>query len=354
MKGRAENHTVRGCQEEGTPKEAFPATYGKGTGRKSGATPFASRYAMRVGIAGFLVLLAVAAAALVFQKRVWSASEPVNPGGRMAACSDAQAASLADVDCAGQIPVSEWWEWVESTDTRKGDLVAQVLPDIGRPEPEAADLLRLLRDLPAQPPVVAQISSPYGWRLDPFSGREEKTQFHRGIDFQVPVGTPVVAPAPGDVVAIRRGGGYGRYVTIQHDSGFATRMAHLERVFVKVGDAVRRGDVIATTGGGGPSEGRSTGPHLHLEIRRVQKGRTVGDSVDPARLYTLYWDAWDALQAFPRARIHASYPPYVLSNIRTGDEPNGTYPFIDDKDRGEGWPDEVRELGWRHTPSASR
>jgi hypothetical protein len=76
--------------------------------------------------------------------------------------------------------------------------------------------------------------------------------------------------------------------------------------------------------------------------------------VDPARLYTLYWDAWDALQAFPRARIHASYPPYVLSNIPSANDSNEAYLVTDDEDRSEGWSDEVRELEWRHTPSASR
>jgi hypothetical protein len=76
--------------------------------------------------------------------------------------------------------------------------------------------------------------------------------------------------------------------------------------------------------------------------------------VDPARLYTFYWEAWDALQAFPRARIHASYPPYVLSNIPSANDSNEAYLVTDDEDRGEESADDPQKREWRHTPSASR
>lgn len=206
---------------------------------------------------------------------------------------------------------------ISHTDEGLAVVVARRVPERAAPETEAIALLELLEHLPAQPPVVARLSSPYGWRVDPLDSGRRRPQFHRGIDFDVPTGTPVRAPAPGMVVSVHQGMGYGRYLKIRHDrSGYLTILAHLSAVTVSVGDAVRRGDVVAFSGGGGREEGRSTGPHLHFEIRRLKPGSSTRDAVDPARIYAAYWDAWDAVQTFPRARVHAQYPPYALSMVR--------------------------------------
>jgi len=319
MTGPRENTVVRDDPGKASPPADDSGNWGTSSRRKNGQPPPVSRWRGGGKITGLLVLLALVVVSVVFGKRASGPAKTSGPSDQTAACIDARSASLVGVDCANDPQKFEGQEGDKGDVTRASVFVARTLPDIGRPEPLASDLLRLLRDLPAQPPVVARISSPYGRRIDPLSSRESKTQFHRGIDFQVPTGTPVVAPAPGIVVAVRRGSEYGRYVNIQHDSGFATRVAHLESVLVKVGEKVRRGDVIATSGGGRSDEGRSTGPHLHFEIRRVQKGRTVGDSVDPARVYALYWKAWDAVQAFPRARVHSRFAPYVLSGTSSTD-----------------------------------
>ncbi|WP_017324329.1 M23 family metallopeptidase [Synechococcus sp. PCC 7336] len=105
-------------------------------------------------------------------------------------------------------------------------------------------------------PMAGQVSSRYGWRW----GR-----MHRGIDVAGPVGTPIVAAMEGIVTyAGWDRGGYGNRVDIRHPNGWVTRYAHGSRVMVSKGDSVSQGEVIMTAG----STGRSTGPHLHFEIRR--------------------------------------------------------------------------------------
>ncbi len=105
-----------------------------------------------------------------------------------------------------------------------------------------------------------RITSYYGTRTDPFTGEAAK---HRGIDFAGKIGTELVAVAPGRVVSAGERGGYGTAVEIDHGLGFTTLYAHLSQVMVSRGDWVRPGTVV----GLGGSSGRSTGPHLHYEIR---------------------------------------------------------------------------------------
>lgn len=113
-------------------------------------------------------------------------------------------------------------------------------------------------------PVSGPITSGFGWRW----GR-----LHAGLDFGVPVGTPVVAAADGVVTyAGWIEGGYGNLVEIQHSDGAITRYGHNSKVFAKVGQKVRQGQVIANSG----NTGRSTGPHIHFEIRPDGK-----NAVDP-------------------------------------------------------------------------
>ena len=122
-------------------------------------------------------------------------------------------------------------------------------------------LARLTKILPLGAPVTQKtITSPYGTRQDPFT---KKTKQHKGIDFAGKIGTELYAVAPGRVISAGERSGYGTTVEIDHGLGFTTLYAHLSKVMVSRGDWVRPGSVI----GLGGSSGRSTGPHLHYEIR---------------------------------------------------------------------------------------
>ncbi|MEL6750534.1 MAG: M23 family metallopeptidase [Pseudomonadota bacterium] len=106
-----------------------------------------------------------------------------------------------------------------------------------------------------------QVSSHFGTRRDPFTKR---SAMHGGMDFRAPRGARVVATASGTVTKAGRAGGYGKLVEIDHGGGITTRYAHLSRIKVKKGQRVTRGVLIGKVG----STGRSTGPHLHYEVRR--------------------------------------------------------------------------------------
>ncbi len=115
--------------------------------------------------------------------------------------------------------------------------------------------------LPSLAPATdAWYSSNFGWRIDPFTG---KNAMHEGVDFMVPAGTPVYASAGGVVVYADYHPQYGNMVEIDHGKDIVTRYAHASKLLVKVGQMVRRGQEIARSG----STGRSTGPHLHFEVR---------------------------------------------------------------------------------------
>ena len=129
------------------------------------------------------------------------------------------------------------------------------------------DLLRAFRDrsvllasTPSIWPVKGWLSSRFGYRRSPFTNQRE---FHAGIDIVAREGTPIFAPADGVVIGAKRLGGFGKLVRIQHMQGIVTTFAHNSVNLVKVGQRVRRGDIIARVG----STGRSTGPHLHYEVR---------------------------------------------------------------------------------------
>jgi murein DD-endopeptidase MepM/ murein hydrolase activator NlpD len=114
-------------------------------------------------------------------------------------------------------------------------------------------------------PTIAPIdaswnASSFGWRIDPITGEHA---LHEGIDFIADVGTPVFAAAGGVVVFAEYHHQYGNMVEIDHGNDFITRYAHNSKVMIKVGEVVRRGRKIAEVG----STGRSTGPHLHFEVR---------------------------------------------------------------------------------------
>ncbi|HET7396104.1 MAG TPA: M23 family metallopeptidase [Gammaproteobacteria bacterium] len=114
--------------------------------------------------------------------------------------------------------------------------------------------------LPSGPPVkVGYESSPFGMRIDPFTG---ELSFHPGIDFAGTEGEAVEAVAPGVVTWAGARGGYGNMIEIDHGNGYATRYGHNETILVHVGQVVKKGQEIALMG----STGRSTGPHVHLEV----------------------------------------------------------------------------------------
>jgi murein DD-endopeptidase MepM/ murein hydrolase activator NlpD len=117
------------------------------------------------------------------------------------------------------------------------------------------------RLLPSMPPVhTGYYSSNFGWRIDPFTGQNA---MHEGVDFVANAGTPIYASAGGVVDYAGLDGSYGNMVEIDHGNDIVTRYAHASKVLVKVGQVVRRGQEIAEVG----STGRSTGSHLHFEIR---------------------------------------------------------------------------------------
>jgi murein DD-endopeptidase MepM/ murein hydrolase activator NlpD len=125
------------------------------------------------------------------------------------------------------------------------------------------------RKLPFSNPAPGkQITSLFGNRVDPFFG---KLAMHAGIDFREKQGTDVIATGAGIVIHAGPAGGYGYMVEIDHGNGISTRYGHLSRILVKTGDKVEEGAVLALSG----STGRSTGPHLHYEVRRN------GQAIDP-------------------------------------------------------------------------
>ncbi len=109
-------------------------------------------------------------------------------------------------------------------------------------------------------PVEGPVTGSFGERIDPFNG---EGAFHSGIDIGAIFGQPIIAPAAGTVEFADLMGGYGRAVVIDHGRGITTRFGHLKSFAVFPGQHVQRGDVIGYVG----DSGRSTGPHLHYEVR---------------------------------------------------------------------------------------
>jgi len=146
---------------------------------------------------------------------------------------------------------------VNETDHKIGDLIDQY---------GAVDTILTQQKLntwqrPANLPTATGLrSSLYGWRIDPFTGRQT---FHEGVDFVGDIGTPIHAAAGGKVVRAERHPEYGNMVEIDHGNGITSRYAHASALLVSEGDVVKSGQTIALLG----NSGRSTGPHLHFEIR---------------------------------------------------------------------------------------
>lgn len=183
--------------------------------------------------------------------------KPVNdlpPPGSGGPLINARPMTELDLDAA----IEELTKAVDQRDDYLSSLEAKVLQQ------------SVLKDmLPNSSPVSAAYnSSSYGWRIDPFAGTKA---FHEGLDFTANTGTPIRAAADGIVTLAEVSGGYGNLVKIDHGAGLETRYGHTSKILVKTGERVLKGQVIALVG----NTGRSTGPHLHYEIR------LNGNALDP-------------------------------------------------------------------------
>jgi murein DD-endopeptidase MepM/ murein hydrolase activator NlpD len=121
------------------------------------------------------------------------------------------------------------------------------------------DQQNLLASTPAVRPCQGWTTSRFGYRKSPFTGRRE---FHKGLDIANRIDSPIIATADGVIAYSGAKGLFGKMVAIDHGHGMVTRFGHINKILVKRGQAVKRGDIIALMG----NTGRSTGPHVHYEI----------------------------------------------------------------------------------------
>ncbi|CUH94192.1 putative secreted protein [Propionispora sp. 2/2-37] len=137
------------------------------------------------------------------------------------------------------------------------------------------DNTNALATTPSLWPASGAVTSGFGQRNSPW---EDGSELHPGIDIAAGIGTPVVATADGEVVKSGWSGGYGNIVQIDHGNGIETIYGHNSKVAVIVGQKVKKGQIVSFAG----STGRSTGPHVHYEIR------VNGTAVDPIKFLVLY------------------------------------------------------------------
>ena len=163
---------------------------------------------------------------------------------------------------------------------RKVDVLEKELYVQARSYEEIVDLEKKqetrMENIPAIQPVLnkdlKRMASGYGWRVDPVY---HVRRFHEGMDFTAPVGTDIFATGNGIVTYAGWRQGYGETIEIDHGFNYATRYAHCSKLRVRVGQKVKRGDVIALVG----NTGKSTGPHLHYEVHYL------GRPIDPRNYY---------------------------------------------------------------------
>lgn len=160
-------------------------------------------------------------------------------------------------------------------------------------------------------PIGGVESSNFGLRSDPFRRRSKRMKLHKGIDYKAKRGTTVAAAGAGTVTVAKRKGSYGRLVIIDHGDGVESRYAHLQRIVVKPGQIVAAGEIVGTVG----SSGRSTGPHLHFEVREQDRAidpllaLAHGSALRAGALVALSqtWAPW-MQQAVVRAGVPAQVP----------------------------------------------
>jgi len=174
----------------------------------------------------------------------------------------------AELDCGGKN--AKGLPCISRPDEVKASLTWNMEGLLSDPSNDA-DLIRTidryistLEKMPFVRPVVGWVSSGFGLRRSPFTHKITK---HQGIDFSVPYNSAVTSTADGVVKSVTSNRTYGLFIDVQHTDRVTTRYAHLSKASVKVGKKVCRGEIIGTSG----SSGRSTGPHLHYEIRVDKK-----------------------------------------------------------------------------------
>lgn len=168
---------------------------------------------------------------------------------------DAQGTTLTGGDDQFRQLFAQW----QSLD---GDTASTTTPS--QPAAPIADVA-----VPSRMPLArASMTSDFGMRIHPVLGGRRA---HKGIDLAAPIGTPVYATADGIVSRADRFSSYGLFVSIEHGAQLQTRYAHLSRIAVEAGEHVRKGEIIGYVG----TTGRSTGPHLHYEVR------VAGEAVNP-------------------------------------------------------------------------
>ena len=153
--------------------------------------------------------------------------------------------------------------------------ISASIPFMGTFAQNTQKILLAAQNMPLGAPVPTEISSRFGGRANPFSGYGG--EIHLGLDFRGEIGDPVKATASGVVNYASMQNGYGNIVRITHENGYETLFAHLSEIDVQIGQTIKAGDVVGKLG----STGRSTGPHLHYEIRKD------GTPIDPERFLTL-------------------------------------------------------------------
>jgi murein DD-endopeptidase MepM/ murein hydrolase activator NlpD len=197
------------------------------------------------------------------------AADDVAPVAPLEPAEDSAEDSAEPVSADAQGPDAELRAAIERIEKRARKM-ASLLPDQRASLTELVGGLEGRREQLASTPSIwpanGWVTSGYGTRISPFTGRP---QFHAGIDIAADFGTPIIAPASGRVVLAGRKGAFGRVVEIDHGFGIRTLYGHTDEVFVRAGQRVERGTRIASVG----SSGRSTGPHVHYQVK--VGGRTV-------------------------------------------------------------------------------
>ena len=191
--------------------------------------------------------------------RVMMQSEPVSPAQRYAGLERQR-----NLDKLDNYTESELITAIDHKLDQLDRLVYSEIKSFDYLQGEASKESRRLRHIPAIQPIsekfLRAMASGYGSRLDPIYGT---MKFHEGMDFSSPTGTPVYATGDGTVTTASWEGAYGNMVEINHGFNYTTRYAHLSEICVAPGRSVKRGDLIGKVG----NTGKSTGSHLHYEVR---------------------------------------------------------------------------------------